>query len=123
LHVRKNNELIPISRELKSSIQSEFGLKEIWINGAIGFKASELVEVRILTRNNALVAEYVYQTGNDGAICNLNLDHTQAMGIDPGSARNWLTIVTTQGKSFINDLTHSNLSGVIGNFLMRLPVA
>jgi putative transposase len=95
---------LPISRELKSSIQSEFGLKEIWINGATGFKASELVEVRIVPRNNTWYAEYVYQTGNSGATCNLNLDHTQAMGIDPGSARNWLTCVTTQGKSFIIDV-------------------
>lgn len=95
---------LPISRELNASVKDELGLKEIWINGATGFSPSQLVEVRILPRNNTWYAEYVYQTGNDGAICNLNLNHNSALGIDPGTARNWLTCVTTLGRSFIIDI-------------------
>lgn len=95
---------LPIPRELTSSIKEDLNLKEIWINGATGFKPNELVEVRILPRNNTWYAEYVYQTGNDGATCNLSLHHTGAIGIDPGTARNWLTCVTTTGKSFIVDV-------------------
>jgi putative transposase len=34
----------------------------------------------------------------------LGLDHKSAIGIDPGTARNWLTCVTTEGKSFIIDV-------------------
>ncbi len=95
---------LPIPKELNSFIKDELGLKEIWINGATGFNPSQLVEVRILPRNNNWYAEYVYQSGHDGAICSLVLDHKSAIGIDPGTARNWLTCVTTDGKSFIIDV-------------------
>lgn len=95
---------LPIPRESNTFIKDELGLKEIWINGAVGFASRQLVEVRILPRNSTWYVEYVYQVGNDGATCSLNLDHKSAIGIDPGSARNWLTCVTTQGKSFIIDV-------------------
>jgi len=55
-----------------------------------------------LPRNNELYAEYVYEYGNQGASCLLALDHTQALGIDHGGD-NWLTCVSTLGKSFIVD--------------------
>lgn len=44
----------------------------------------------------------MYKHGNDGATCNLKLDHLYALGIDPG-IDNWLTCVSTKGKSFIID--------------------
>lgn len=95
---------LPIPRESGTFVKDELGLKEVWINGAFGFTTSQLVEVRIFPRNNTWYVEYVYKAGNDGAVCSLELDHKSAMGIDPGSARNWLTCVTTQGKSFIIDV-------------------
>lgn len=95
---------LPISQELNTVVKDELGLKEILINGAIGFSPLQLVEVRIVPRNNNWYAEYVYQMGNDGATCSLHLDYKSTIGIDPGSARNWLTCVTTEGKSFLIDV-------------------
>jgi IS605 OrfB family transposase len=63
---------------------------------------NQIREVRIVPRNNEFYAEYVYEYGNQGATCSLELDHTQALGIDPGG-NNWVTCVSTLGKSFILD--------------------
>jgi putative transposase len=93
--------IIPISREIGTDILT-LGVKEIRINGCTGIKVEQICELRIVPRNGELYAEYVYEFGNAGATCNLNLDHTQALGLDPG-VDNWLTGVTTQGKSFILD--------------------
>ncbi len=93
---------IPISQENAASVKEHFGLSELRINGAFGIKADQIVELRILPRNNEFYAEYVYKHGNDGATCHLGLDSTQALGIDPGLS-NWLTCVSTRGKSFIVD--------------------
>nr|WP_243147270.1 transposase [Scytonema sp. UIC 10036] len=88
---------IPISRELSSDVNGD-----IWIPGGSSFKPYQIVELRILPRNRELYAEYVYEDGNDGATCLLALDHTQALGIDPG-VDNWLSVVSTLGESFIID--------------------
>lgn len=93
---------IPISLENKAFVKDEFGVKELKINGAIGIKAEQIVEVRILPRNNEFYAEYVYAHGNAGPSCSLNLGNQSALGIDPGLS-NWLTCVSTEGKSFIID--------------------
>ncbi|MBE9010570.1 transposase [Pseudanabaenaceae cyanobacterium LEGE 13415] len=93
---------IPVSQENSASVKDHFGLSELRINGAFGIKANQVVELRILPRNNEFYAEYVYQHGNDGATCHLGLDPTHALGIDPGLS-NWLTCVSTRGKSFIVD--------------------
>jgi IS605 OrfB family transposase len=58
--------------------------------------------LRIVPQNNELYAEFVYEYGNDGPTCNLAFDHKQALGIDPGVG-NWLTCVSTLGRSFIID--------------------
>lgn len=58
--------------------------------------------MRILPRNNEFYAEYVYKHGNNGATCYLGLDPLHALGIDPG-LNNWLTCLSTHGKSFIVD--------------------
>lgn len=88
---------IPISRELSGDVDGE-----IWLPGGSGFKTHQVVELRILPRNRELYAEYVYEDGSDGASCLLALDHSQAIGIDPG-VDNWMSVVSTLGKSFIID--------------------
>jgi putative transposase len=93
---------LPVSLEIGSDVKELLGVKEIWINGCTGIEVNQIREVRILPRNNELYAEYVYEHGNQGATCSLVLDHTQALGIDHG-IDNWLTCVSTRGKSFIVD--------------------
>jgi len=93
---------IPVSQENTLSVKEHFGLTQIWINGAFGIKPEQIVELRILPRNNEFYAEYVYQYGNDGATCSVGLDPNHALAIDPG-LDNWLTCITTRGKSFIVD--------------------
>ncbi|XWK91349.1 MAG: transposase [Phormidium sp.] len=93
---------IPISQENAAEVKEHFGLTELWINGYFGVDIKQIVEVRILPRNNEFYVEYVDKHGNDGATCNLDLDPSHALGIDPG-LNNWLTCLSTQGKSFIID--------------------
>ncbi|BAZ24728.1 transposase [Kalymmatonema gypsitolerans NIES-4073] len=90
---------LAISRELSKDKDI---LSDVWIPGGYGFKPHQLVEVRILPRNRELYAEYVYKSGNEGVSCLLGLDYEQALGIDPGT-NNWLTCVSTLGKSLIID--------------------
>ncbi len=70
---------------------------EIIIPSGTGFKSEELAEVRIVPTNGNLWAEYVYQVESKQAI---KLDFYQGIGIDPGVS-NWLTAVSSNGKSFI----------------------
>ena len=71
--------------------------KEIVIPGGFGFNTEQIAEVRIIPALGNLWAEYVYQVESKQAT---NLDYSQAIGIDPG-VTNWLTAVSTSGKSFI----------------------
>lgn len=93
---------LPVSLELGEAVKEMLGVKKIWINGCTGIKSEQVVEVRVLPKNQEFYAEYVYRYGNDGATCHLGLDVSQALGIDPG-IDNWLTCVSTKGKSFIID--------------------
>lgn len=93
---------IPISQENKESVKECFGLLELRVNGAFGIRPEQIVELRILPRNHEFYAEYVYKHGNDGASCHLGLDPRHALAIDHG-LDNWLTCVSTCGKSFIVD--------------------
>jgi len=93
---------LPVSLEVGSEIKELIGKKEIWINGCAGIKPNQIREVRIVPRNGELYAEYVYEYGSNGPTCLLNLDHSQVLGIDHG-LNNWLTCVSTLGKSFIVD--------------------
>ncbi len=92
---------LPVSLETKSDVAATIG-KEVWINGCTGIRSEQIAEVRILPKNGELYAEYVYEYGNAGASCSLFLDRSKALGIDPGGD-NWLTCVSTEGKSFILD--------------------
>ncbi|MGF1523868.1 MAG: RNA-guided endonuclease InsQ/TnpB family protein, partial [Leptolyngbyaceae cyanobacterium] len=91
---------LPISNECRSDWQ-DIGA-ELWLPGGDGFDPMTVAELRIVPRNGELYAEYVYQSGNAGPTCNLDLAHQQALGVDHGLG-NWLTCVTTTGKSFIID--------------------
>jgi len=70
---------------------------EITIPSGTGFKSEQLSEVRIVPANGKLWAEYVYQVESKQVV---GLDYSQAIGIDPGVS-NWLTAVSSQGKSLI----------------------
>lgn len=78
----------------------ESGIDSIWIQGAWGIKVEQISEVRILPRNGEFYAEYVYKA--TGCQAKYSLDPTQALGIDHGVG-NWLTCVSSLGKSFIID--------------------
>lgn len=93
---------LPVSKEVGCDVKQLVGVKEIWINGCSGIAINQIREVRILPRNNELYAEYVYKHGNDGVTCHLGLDFNHALAIDLG-LNNWLTCVSTRGKSFIVD--------------------
>jgi putative transposase len=91
---------LPVSRELAESVKEQIG--ELWIPGGYGFSPSDISEVRILFRNGCIYAEYCYKCGNEGPSCRIDLNHSQGLGIDQGGD-NWLTCVSTLGKSFIID--------------------
>ncbi len=84
---------LAISRECKPELIN----KEIVIPGGSGFSSEQLAEVRIVPSCGQLWVEYVYKSEIKTA---KGLDFRQALGIDPG-VTNWLTAVSTKGKSFI----------------------
>jgi len=85
---------LPVSKELVGDI------KEAWISSGFGLQDKKMVEVRILPRNRELYAEYVFKL--DDNVVDYDLDYSQAIGIDPG-VNNWLTVVSTLGRSFLID--------------------
>ena len=85
---------LSISRELAGDI------KEAWICSGKGLQDKKIIEVRILPRNRELYAEYVFKV--DENVVDYDLDYSQAIGIDPG-VNNWLTVVSTLGRSFLID--------------------
>ncbi|MDJ0719102.1 MAG: transposase [Prochloraceae cyanobacterium] len=84
---------LAISRECKSELVN----KEIIVPGGFGITCDQLAEVRIVPSCGKLWVEYVYKIPDQTAI---ELDYKQALGIDPG-VTNWLTALSTKGKSFI----------------------
>ena len=93
--------ILPMGKAVKNDITTELQLTQVRINGGYGFNPEDVIEVRILPKLGQFYVEYVYF--NRGARCPLNhLDRTQALGIDHGRD-NWLTCVSTLGKSFIID--------------------
>lgn len=84
---------LAISQENKPELIN----KEIVIPSGYGIDDSQIAEVRIVPSLGKLWAEYVYKVTPQKAV---GLDYSQAIGIDPG-VTNWLTAVSTKGKSFI----------------------
>ncbi len=77
--------------------KSELSIKEIIIPSGTEFRSQQLSEVRIVPKLGYLWAEYVYKVEAQKAT---GLDYSQAIGVDSG-VTNWLTVVSTRGKSFI----------------------
>ena len=75
------------------------GVTKLVVNGGHGFKPENVVEVRIVPKLGEFYIEYVYKIPDVKAT---GLDPEQALGIDHGRD-NWLTCVSTNGKSFIID--------------------
>ncbi len=84
---------LAISRECRGELVN----KQLIIPGGSGITGSQLAEVRIVPAVGKLWVEYVYKDVTKKAS---RLDYTQALGIDPG-VTNWLTAVSTLGKSFM----------------------
>lgn len=83
---------------LGNGIKEELGVAELFIPCPHGVRCELIKEVQILPRNGNFYAVYVYETQSVVA----NVDFSKALGIDPG-IDNWLTCVSTEGKSFIVD--------------------
>lgn len=83
---------------LGNGIKEDSGLTELFIPCPHGLKTEQIKEVLILPRNGTFYAVYVYKTQSFVADVDFNI----ALGIDPGLS-NWLTCVSTDGKSFIID--------------------
>lgn len=92
---------IPISRDCKSDFRAISDTIEL--PGGYGFRPDQLAECRVFPRNNLLYVEYVYQDDTPSfPSCQLGLDRSKVMGIDPGVG-NWLTCVTNFSSPFIID--------------------
>lgn len=85
---------------LGNTVKAESGIDSIWIQGAWGIRVEQISEVRILPRNGELYAEYIYKV--TGKQAKHSLDPTLALGIAHGRD-NWLTCVSSNGRSFIID--------------------
>lgn len=83
---------------LGNDVKKELGLAELFIPCPYGVKPFQVKEVQILPRNGVFYAVYVYKVQSFFA----DVDFSKALGIDPGLS-NWLTCVSTDGKSFIVD--------------------
>ncbi len=84
---------LPIAKVNKHELETPI----IAIASGSGLKGEQLAEVRIIPANGKLWAEYIYKVNQHRA---LNLDYSQALGIDSG-INNWITAVSTKGRSFI----------------------
>ena len=83
---------------LGNGVKDDSGLAELFIPCPYGVKPERIKEVQVLPRNGTFYAVYVYKTQSFTADVDFNI----ALGIDPGVS-NWLTCVSTDGKSFIID--------------------
>jgi putative transposase len=84
---------LPIANPQKNELETP----SLIIPSGVNFESEQIAEVRIVPQNGKLWAEYVYKTQSFKAS---NLDYSHALGIDHGVS-NWLTCVSTHGKSLI----------------------
>lgn len=85
---------IPLGKGFKE----EFGRQYAYVDMPSNLKFEAIKEFHILPRNGVFYAEFVYKQPKKVS----DVDYRNAIGIDPG-VDNWLTCVTTLGKSFILD--------------------
>lgn len=83
---------------LGNGIKEDLGVGELLIPCPYGVRCEDIKEVQILPRNGEFYAVYVYKS--QSFVTDVNFSN--ALGIDPGLS-NWLTCVSTEGKSFIVD--------------------
>jgi putative transposase len=79
-------------------VKAWFGISEFFLPLPINLEWETIKEVRVLPRNGALYAEFVYSVEKESYL----LDPAKALGIDPG-LNNWLTCVSNVGTSIIVD--------------------
>ncbi len=97
LKIVNNQVRLPLGRQVKAWL----GLAEFFIDMPSNLDWKQIKEVRILPRNGAFYAEFVYKMEPQA----VNVDSSKALGIDHG-IDNWLTCVDTLGNSFIVDGKH-----------------
>lgn len=85
---------LPLGKEFKDN----FGFKEIWIDFPSNLNFDNIKELRIIPRNLAFYAEWVYKTHKKET----DLDDQRILAIDPG-LDNWLTCLSNVKRSFIID--------------------
>ena len=83
---------------LGTQVKAWFGISEFFLPMPSNLDWGVIKEIRILPRNGAFYAEFVYSMQTES--CQLN--PSKALGLDPG-LNNWLTCVSTEGDSFIVD--------------------
>jgi putative transposase len=86
---------------LGQQVKAWFGLSEFFLPFPTNLDWNMVKEIRILPRNRALYAEFIYQK----EVCMPLLDSAKCLGIDHG-IDNWLTCVSNVGTSFIVDGLH-----------------
>lgn len=83
---------------LGNQVKAWFGISEFFLPMPSNLDWQVIREIRILPRNGAFYAEFVYPMQAE----TYQLDPSKALGIDPG-LNNWLTCVSNTGTSFIVD--------------------
>lgn len=83
---------------LGTQVKAWFGISEFFLPMPSNLDWKVIREIRILPRNGAFYAEFVYAMQAES----YQLDPANALGLDPG-LNNWLTCVSTTGDSFIVD--------------------
>jgi putative transposase len=86
---------------LGQQVKAWFGVSEFFLPMPTNLDWSAVKEVRILPRNRALYAEFVYQKETIAPL----LNPAKCLGIDHG-INNWLTCISNVGTSFIVDGLH-----------------
>ena len=86
---------------LGSKVKAWFRLDAFYLKMPSNLDYQSIKEIRILPRNGAFYAEYVYKFEIDKP----DLDRSKVLGIDPG-INNWLACITNIGTSFLIDGRH-----------------
>jgi putative transposase len=83
---------------LGNQVKAWFGIADFFLPMPSNLDWGAVREIRILPRNGAFYAEFVYPMPAES----YQLDLSKALGLDPG-LNNWLTCVSNSGASFIVD--------------------
>lgn len=83
---------------LGNQVKAWFGISEFFLPMPSNLDWQVIREIRILPRNGAFYAEFVYPMKLE----TIQLDPSKVLGIDPG-LNNWLTCVSNTGDGFIVD--------------------